>query len=89
MSIEENVSYLVKSFDALAIDVKTIKRGLYGDPDNKVIGLIERQDKDEIRLDALEAIDRSQNLKKKWFTGLLVVATGIIEWFAHAKDIFK
>ena len=83
MSLEQNVIYLVKTVDSLSVDIKTIKRGLYGDPDNKVVGLIARQANDELRLDALEAVDKKELFKKKWFTGLLLAATGVVEWILH------
>jgi hypothetical protein len=54
-------------------DLAVIKRGVYGDKENKVKGLLERQDIDEKRMDGLdgklEKVDR-----KLWKVGVLMGA---------------
>ena len=90
MTLEENMNYLVKSVDHLTAEVKTIKRGLYGDPENEVPGLIARQVQDEKRLDILEAVYKNNDFKKNWFVGILIGAGTIINGVIHFfKDIFK
>lgn len=55
-------------------DTHTIKRAIYGDPDNLVSGLIHRQVEDENRIRRLE------DVKKKflWTAGGVIVALEII-----------
>lgn len=64
-------------FDTFARDMRedmaTLKRGVYGDPANKVKGLLERQDADEKRMNGidgkLEKVDR-----KLWRIGVMMGA---------------
>jgi hypothetical protein len=63
-----------------------IKRGVYGDPANKVLGLIDRQEIDERRLALLEEERKREQLQKKtilWVIGIIftaVQAVGIAVW---------
>jgi hypothetical protein len=64
------VHELAKQIEAFAKDTREdlalIKRGVYGDPHNKVKGLLERQDKDERRIDKIE--------RRQWKIGVLMGA---------------
>lgn len=68
-------------------DVDAINRGLYGDPKNKVSGLIDRQDMDERRIAAIEG-----NQKKFFavlgFIGVAVQVALNLVW-DYVKGIFK
>lgn len=71
----DNVDVLIKKFDEFAKETRheleTIKRGIYGDPKNKVLGLIERQDNDEQRMD--ESDKRMTKIENKQYKiGLLL-----------------
>lgn len=67
-------------------ELAEIKRGVYGDPANKVLGLIDRQTLDEKRLTLLEEEKKKEQLQKKtilWVVGILfttVQAIGIAVW---------
>lgn len=54
-------------------DMATVKRGIYGDPSNKVRGLLERQDDDETRMDGLEARQEKTD-RKLWKIGVMMGA---------------
>jgi hypothetical protein len=58
-------------------DMAVLKRGMYGDPVNKVRGLLERQDSDEERIDKIE--------KRQWKVGAMmgggIVAIDIIIFY--------
>ena len=75
------VQNLVQKFDEHCSYVKTelatIKRGVYGDPDNKVPGLMDRQVEDERRITALEEEQKKQRIQKKtamWVLGIVATA---------------
>lgn len=56
-----------RSFNKEILDeVHTIRRGVYGDKINGVRGLIQRQDDDERRIDALETSVKSMRQKAIW-----------------------
>lgn len=65
-------------------DIDRINRGLYGDPDNKTPGLIERQLQDEQRLKKLED-DRKR--QRYWTAGLVTGLQTI--WFFLVKFFVK
>ena len=90
MSLEQNVKYLVTAVEGLVVDVHTIKRGLYGDKDNGVHGLIDRQKADEDRLDNIENHINREKLKKKWWAAALAFAVALIEGIVHFwKELFN
>ena len=90
MSIEQNVKYLVTAVEGLVIDVHTIKRGIYGDKENGVHGLIDRQKADEERLDNLEAHINKEKLKKKWLVAALAFVVALFEGIVHSwKELFN
>lgn len=90
MSLEQNVSYLVQAVDKLSAEVSTIKRGLYGDKENNVIGLIARQESDEKRLTLLEDDKKTSELKRNWFIGIMVgLATALNTGIHFFKELFK
>lgn len=62
------------------VEIATIKRGIYGDPQNKVKGLIETDKDQEARIKSLED-DRK---KVKWTAaGLVVGLQGLAEVLKH------
>ena len=65
-----------------------IKRGVYGDPANKVLGLIDRQEIDERRLALLEEERKREQLQKKtilWVIGIIFTAGQVWEFFKSFK----
>ena len=75
-----------KTLTILVDKVGEIGRGLYGDPANKTMGLIDRQEIDEQRIDKLEKSASESKLKKM---GLF--ATGgalLVEAWHHIKSAF-
>lgn len=87
---KEMIQKLVNKFDEHCEYTKKelgeIKRGVYGDPANKVLGLIDRQEIDERRLSILEQDKKQEQTQKKtilWVIGILftaVQAVGIAVW---------
>lgn len=68
-------------------DIERINRGLYGDSDNKLPGLIERQIEDERRIDKLE----KHHERQKWYLGGIGVSA-LVAWefiSDHIKSFFK
>ena len=51
-------------------ELSTIKRGGYGDPHNKVPGLMDRQMEDEKRIKALEEAKKQEDQKRKIIIGI-------------------
>lgn len=87
MTTDEKIDQILKLCEQHGRDIERINRGLYGDPDNKTPGLIERQFEDESRLNALE----ERNDRQKWWTGGAVAALTLIfslmwNW---VKELFK
>lgn len=84
MSLEDKVDSLVRTLGEVQGDLKsvktdchTIKRGMYGDKDNLVIGLMQRQLQDEIDIKKLK-----DNWKKvAWLTIGFTFAIELI-WIA-------
>lgn len=87
---KEMIQKLVNKFDEHCEYTKKelgeIKRGVYGDPANKVLGLIDRQEIDERRLRILEEEKQQERVQKKtilWVVGILftaIQAVGIAVW---------
>lgn len=78
---KDKLDYLVQKFDEHSSHVReelaTIKRGVYGDPDNKVPGLMDRQLEDERRIKVIEDERKAEAVKKKtilWIGGSIVAA---------------
>lgn len=68
-------------------EVQEIRRGLYGDPVNKVRGLVQRQEEDEVRIDKLEEFRK----RIIWVWGIVVTAV-VALWELvgdHIKGLFK
>lgn len=62
MSSQELLTKINEKIDHLTVEVNTIKRGVYGDENNNVKGLLQRQDVDELeRLNMKEAIQGVKN----------------------------
>jgi hypothetical protein len=79
LTLEQKVDSLVSTLAGVQHDLKyvksdchTIKRGLYGDKDNLVLGLMQRQLNDEIEI---------RKLKDRWkkVTWITVGVVGTIE----------
>lgn len=73
MEVRE-LAKIVEAFQVeMRNDMATLKRGVYGDKENQVKGLLERQDADEKRMNGidgkLEKVDR-----KLWKVGVLMGA---------------
>ena len=93
MSIEEHLTQISRvqtdqghTLHTLVWKVDRLDRGLYGDPDNKTMGLIDRQEIDEKRIDELVKSASESKLKKM---GLF--ATGgalLVEAWHHIKSAF-
>lgn len=56
MSDNEQIklNYIIQKLEAQDKKLDSIHRGVYGDPENKVLGLIDRQESDERRIKTLE-----------------------------------
>ena len=66
-----------KMLGELHLDVHDIKRGVYGDPKNKVKGLVDLRDD----------VDSLKDSKKKTFW-VLVGAGAVIEFIIHIANFF-
>lgn len=67
-------------------DMATLKRGVYGDPANKVKGLLQRQDDDDEWKEGIEdRIEKSE--RKQW--KLSVMVTGLLVGMDAAWNFFK
>lgn len=87
MTSEEKIDCILKLCEKQGKDIERINRGLYGDPDNKLPGLIDRQISDETRIKNLE----QHNDRQKWWTGGAIAAftvAGTLLW-NWIKDVFK
>lgn len=86
--IEQNLHNINQNMTILVDDVRKIKRGLYGDPDNKVLGLIDRQEIDEKRIVVLEGhIVKDKNTTKR--IGIITgSAIALVEGIHQIKDWF-
>lgn len=83
MTSEEKIDCILKLCEKQGKDIERINRGLYGDPDNKLPGLIDRQISDEGRIQKLE----THNDRQKWYLGGIGVAL-MIAWEVIG-DFFK
>lgn len=74
---DQRLTEMHKSIKAIAVEVGTIKRGVYGDPDNKVSGLIDTDREQHKRIKSLE----ESRKKALFFGGGLVAAfEGLWHW---------
>lgn len=80
MSDQEHtkIDSLIKKFDQHAEytreELSQIKRGIYGDPANKVPGLMDRQIEDERRLKLIEEQLKAERIRKNtllWVGGIV------------------
>lgn len=71
---------LAKTLEELRRELHTIKRGVYGDEPNGVIGLIRTDQAQHERLKVLEDFKK----KTMWIGGGIVA---LIEMFAHLPEI--
>lgn len=60
-------------------ELSTIKRGVYGDPDNKVPGLMDRQLEDERRIKALEESKKQEDQKRKILIGIGTAVVAVLQ----------
>jgi hypothetical protein len=88
------VSELAKKVDEfhreMRDDMAVLKRGVYGDPKNRIKGLLERQDEDDAWRDKIEA--RQDKLDNKiWKIGASIGAVFVGFDFAimYIKGFFK
>jgi hypothetical protein len=75
--IIKNQELMQRNMSKVMDDTGTIKRAIYGDPDNLVSGLIHRQVEDENRIKKLE------DIKKKfvWVAGGFIIAFEVVKAF--------
>lgn len=87
MTTDEKLDTCLKLLEKQGKDIERINRGLYGDPDNKLHGLIDRQIRDEKRIHDLE----QNNDRRKWWTGGVIAALTLVFSFLWQwiKDLFK
>lgn len=83
MTSEEKLDACLRHLETQGKAIDKINRGLYGDPDNKLPGLIDRQITDETRILKLER----HNDRQKWYLGGIGVAV-MIAW-EMVGDFFK
>lgn len=78
MTVKEKdiLAKILEQLDTLNIRSERVERGMYGDPENNVKGLIQRQDEDEantndigVRLEKLEANKRTIVKAAGWLGG--------------------
>ena len=84
MSDKEKLDEILVRTSEIKSEVDAINRGLYGDPKNKVPGLLDRQDIDERRISAIE------NNQKKFFAivgGIVVVLEVAWNFIKHKFNI--
>lgn len=67
-------------------DLKTIKRGIYGDEKNEVKGLIERQNADDEKIKRLHKRIDVVEKKQNWF---MAIASGLMIGLQLAANYFK
>lgn len=72
---------ILGAINRIETDIHTIKRGVYGDPENMVKGLIETDREQHIRIKSLE------NLKKK-IIWVAIGAFSVIEFLIHIAKEF-
>jgi RNA binding exosome subunit len=91
---EDKIDRVLSLLEDHTKDLATIKRGVYGDPVNKVSGLIDTDRmQDEVLKDHQNQINelKEENKKRKWtlagFSAAISITGGIIWHFV--KDIFK
>lgn len=87
MTSEEKIDAILKHCEHQSKSIERLERGMYGDKDNKLPGLIDRQLSDEDRIEKLE----QHNDRQKWWTGGVVAALTLVfsflwNWF---KDLFR
>lgn len=93
MSIEEHLTQISRvqtdqghTLHTLVWKVDSLYRGLYGDPNNKTEGLIDRQERDEQRIDKLE---RSSVASKAKTLGMFAAGGAILfEVYSQIKSFF-
>jgi hypothetical protein len=69
-----------EKLDNLINSVETVRRGVYGDPENNVMGLLQRQDIDEKeRANIWQEIGKIKNVNWK-YSVLFGIAGSIILW---------
>jgi hypothetical protein len=61
---ESEFHQINRKLDEIANEIATVKRGVYGDRDNKVLGLIDRTTDAEARLDAVD--------KRQWKAAAII-----------------
>jgi hypothetical protein len=68
-----------EKLDNLINSVETVRRGVYGDPENNVMGLLQRQDIDEKeRANIWQEIGKIKNVNWKYSVFFGLVASGVV-----------
>lgn len=83
MTSEEKLDACLRHLETQGKAIDRINRGLYGDPDNKLPGLIDRQISDETRIHKLEL----HNDRQKWYAGGIFAV--ILTAWELVGDFFK
>ena len=76
MAMEKEIREIRDMVQTIQNDVHTIKRGVYGDPKNKVRGLIETDLEQHDRIKTLE----EHRKKAFWILTGLLIAVEILGW---------
>jgi hypothetical protein len=76
----------MNKLNQMSNDLAEVKRGMYGDPKNGLVGLIESDKKQEVRIIELELEEKKK--KHAWKVGLVALGfiQGVIEF---SKWIFR
>jgi hypothetical protein len=90
MEVHELAKQVQAFHEEMRGDMAVLKRGMYGDKDNRVKGLLERQDADEKRMDDIED-DLSKTKQKLWRFNVLIgfIMVGLGAGWEFIKTVFK
>lgn len=90
MNEQDKLNLILKKIDEQSVEIATIKRGVYGDPLNGQLGLLDRQKDDERRLFDLEtSYSNISSHQKKFFAIVSVAAGGFISAIEVAWHFYK
>lgn len=86
--------YFESHFDRLESKVDKISRGMYGDSENKVLGLIQKQEDDQLRFQLNESrLEKLEGIVKaaKWIWVAITTSVSLVWIFIgdHVKGFFK
>lgn len=86
----DNLEAILKDLKEIKSEVRTIRLGLYGDKDNKIPGLIDRQERDEQKFKEVDKrLDRIEQKQYKVFVWGGAILAGVNIAWNFIKDLFK